>query len=584
MAVVSLPTHIQDQNESTEEPPQKCWLWDDSNNRFPLHRMLFLVASFVLYLIDIGLDVWVAVEYYIADRQGTDDYARYYLAATLFFVIVPCLIVNFISWCLYMWGWMVYRSKKLNQFCCQRLEQMKYVRPRTDSLQENTVVLVDGIHVICWSQGHKLAADDRKSSRFDHQSLSAQQSDAETVNLDILCGSSTRDKNINHKRKNSTLPILSSTYEDEDIDYEKPDNDNPKSGRTEPDGGLEFYPLDLFDSCEFFAVTLIHLCLLGYLFRILRFIYSSRKDKYSFDRYRDISFLRLIESFLESAPQLVLQLYLLVVHQEAVLWYKIVTPISIIFSICSLALAVGDYISAEKDVNHYDPHPNAEKKPRLSWPGYLMIIFWHLFMIVSRGVAFSLFATVYGAYVFIIAGLHYLAMVYWMYWQQAHVFIHGPEDFGNKLECRSLFSYKKCLFPCQQQVCSNYGIEFIAAAFNVFFHFKIKDGGAITTLIPFYFLSFVENTIMILLWYFGRDYSITVWYTVPALVTVFVSFTAGLVLLVSYYLCCQPSRKKSLEPDKSLDHPTMTSTLNRMYEMKQKRGNFFRRILGRREG
>lgn len=561
MAASASPPHREKPTTTTT----KFWLWDDTNNRFPPHRMLFLIFSFLFYVVDIGLDVWVAVEYYIADREETDTNARYYLMATLFFIIFPCLILNFVSWALYSWGWLIYRNKKLHHYCCKKLEQMKYVR-RGDSRNDvGAVVLVDGVHVINWARYRKPTQTSRSSTRFASQLSSPQQRGTEVIDLQDL-PSSPKGVATKHKRKGSSLPIMNNGTADND----------------ETDTGLEFYPLDLFDSCEYIAVTVIHMCLLGYFFRIIRLLYTSRRDKYSFDRYRDISFLRLIESFLESAPQLVLQLYLLVVHNEAVLWYRIVTPISIIFSIASLALAVGDYISAAKDIDHYDPHPNAEKRPRLSWPGYLTIITWHLFMIIARGLAFSLFATVYGAYVFLIVGLHYLAMVYWMYWQHAHVFKHKPEDFADQFACSpKQLSWRKCLFPCQQRLCANYGIEFIAAAFNVFFHFKIRDGGAVVTLIPFYLLSFVENAIMILLWYFGRDYSVTIWYGVPALVTVFCGFTVGLVLLVCYYLCCQPSRKKSLEPDHTLDHPTMTSTLNRMYEIKEKRGNFFRRTFSR---
>ncbi len=41
-------------------------------------------------VIDVGLDIWVAYEHYnIADRDGTDEYASYYLYSTLFFIIVP---------------------------------------------------------------------------------------------------------------------------------------------------------------------------------------------------------------------------------------------------------------------------------------------------------------------------------------------------------------------------------------------------------------------------------------------------------------------------------------------------------------
>lgn len=540
---MSLPTKFQIRESETTatQQPRKFWLWDDTDNKFPPHRMLFLILSFLLYLIDVGLDIWVAIEYYIADRRGTDEYARHYLAATLFFIVVPCLVVNFISWALYTWGWMIYRNRKLKNYCCERLEPMKYIRHDKER-NEISTVLVDGVHVIRWQKKPTAVQTTRQISAL-YRSKSLPNSPNKKADLS---------------------PILSDT----DLNI------------TETDSGLEFYPLDLFDTSEYIVLTIIHILLGGYLFRIVRLIYTRGRDKYSFDRYRDISFLRLIESFMESAPQTVLQLYLLVVHQEAVLWYKIVTPISIIFSVISLALAVGDYISAAKDVNHYDPHPNNEKKPRLSWAGYFAIIFWHLCMIVARSLAFSLFATLYGAYVFIFVGLHYLAMVYWMFWQHAHVFKRRPEDFDDKMGCiparHQVSSWRKCLCPCDQ-LCANYGIEFLVAVFNVFFHFKVRDGRAIVTLIPFYLLSFIENSIMILLWYFGRDFEMMAWYPVPALVTVFVAFTVGLVLLSIYYLWCQPSKMKSLELDHTLEHPTMTSSLNRMYEFKQRRGNFFRR-------
>lgn len=541
--------------------------------------MFFLACSFLFYIIDVGLDIWVAVEYHIADREGTDPFAKYYLGATLFFIIAPSIVLNLVSWLLYTWGWMIYRNKKLKQFCKQRMEEMKYVlQSKQRHSRSDSIVLVQGIQVINWS---KKGTHKRERSRTfigttemvnlaDRRALPPRE-DTTTIHLKVSSPDDTTTMHISpvspghQQRKGSTSPILSDTDDDDLFG-------------NEPDSGLEFYPLDLFDSCEYLAVSLLHLCLLGYMFRVIRLIYTSRRDKYSFDRYRDISFLRLIESFLESAPQTVLQLYLLVVHQEAVLWYRIVTPISIVVSVCSLALSVGDYISAAKDINYYDPPPQRERKPRLSWLGYLTIIFWHLFMIVARALSFSLFATIYGAYVFLIVGLHYLAMVYWVYWQNAHVFKHRVEDLGGTLVCSRQTVWKLCLWPCKKGLCANYGIEFIVAAFNIFFHFKIRDGGFITTLVPFYMLSFIENAIMILLWFFGRDYSVFIWYVIPAVVTVFAAFIVGIVLMVLYYLCFQPGKKESLEPLSDLDHPTMTSTLNRMYARKEERGNFFKRL------
>lgn len=540
---------------------ESCWCWDDRNNRFPPHRRFFLFISFLIYLLDVGLDAWVAVEYYIADQRRTDAYAKHYLTATLIFIVVPSVILNFISWALYTWGWLVYRNEKVKSFCRQRLQRLKYVEDGQIS-RDCECVPIRGVLVMNWPKtDNKLAVHRQMSSPTPHRN-----------HTDICLESPSWNGTSGHQRRSSSLPMLSYSGGESEIE----------AGESEIDSGLEFYPLDLMDWSEYVAITILHLCLLGYLFRILRIIYVTTrtvKDNYSYDRYRDISFLRLVESFMESAPQLVLQLYLLVVHTEAVLWYRIVTPISIIFSIFSLALSVADYISASKDVNHYDPPPHQKKRQRLSWPAYIVIILWHLLMIISRGVALSLFATVYGAYIFLVIGLHYMAMVYWMYWQQARVFKHAVDDSGN--ECHSddgELSWKSLVFPCKK-ICNNYGIEFIVAAFNIFFHFKIRDGGSRYTLIPFYVLTLIENVLMIFLWYFGRDYSNPVWYAIPAIVTVFVAFFVGLVFLILYYQFGQPSQKGTLTPDRPMDHPVMTATLSRMYDNKVERGNFFKRLL-----
>ena len=50
----------------------------------------------------------------------------------------------------------------------------------------------------------------------------------------------------------------------------------------------------------------------------------------------------------------------------------------------------------------------------------------------ARGIAFALFASTFGGYLFLIVGVHYLAMVYWMYWQQANVLIHSSKDYDAK--------------------------------------------------------------------------------------------------------------------------------------------------------
>jgi len=114
--------------------------------------------------------------------------------------------------------------------------------------------------------------------------------------------------------------------------------------------------------------------------------------------------------------------------------------------------------------------------------------------------------------------------------------------------------------------------------FNVFFHFKIRDRGSQFTLIPFYLFTFIENSLMIFLWYFSRDMSANAWYAIPAIVTVFATYMVGLVIMILYYLFGQPSHKDTLIQESLSDHPVMTSTLSRMYDKKVERGNFFTRV------
>ena len=301
---------------------------------------------------------------------------------------------------------------------------------------------------------------------------------------------------------------------------------------TDNTDGPQFSPkINSLDTHEYLLVSFIHLFMLGHIFQVFRLLYKRKKDRFSFGRYGDISILRLMEAFLESAPQLLLQFYIIVVTGETWLpWQIIVTSLSIVLSTISLALAVADYTSAVKDLNYYDPPPGHERNPRLTWKAYFLIIFWHLFMIIGRAIALVLFASVHGLYVFLVIGVHYAVMVYWMYWQQANVF---DRDYGQNLSLKKLI--------CKKHICGNCGIEFLAAAFNIFFYFKFNKRSSIETLPSFYHLVFVENTLMILLWYIGRDLDVYVGYEIPLLVAVFVTFILGLICLTTYYKFFQPS-------------------------------------------
>ena len=590
--------------EEEEEEKEECcgsgaccsagchYCWDDSQNKFPPVRSFFLIGAFLFYILDVALDVWVAYEHYLADQAGTDSNARYYFQATVFLIVFPLVMINALSWGLYTWGWLVYRSRMLKSYCESQTEPLVYVELGRDRETHAKHVPVKDVGVISWSWYDK--SRKRKAKLLRSLSSGAQNSTRKQDPL-FLSLQTSQHSNIRKpsqsqretKFVNRSLSADSAKRYDRDNeefdrrsrDFILRDESDSTAGQDETDSDLKFYPLDLLDTSEYLCVSLLHLLQLGYTFRVLRLFYKRKQDRYSFDRYKDISFLRLMESFLESAPQLVLQLYVVILREEGRLVYNIITPISIVVSMCSLALAVGDYISATKDLNYYDPPPNHERKPRLSWTAYFIIIFWHLFMIASRGIAFALFAAIYGRYIFLIVGVHYVAMVYWMYWRHAHVFVNeSATGDQSKQKCYNKRSLRSCIDP-RNHICSNYGIEFVVAVFNTFFHFKIKQGGSFQTLVPFYVITFAENALMILLWYCGRDFRVDVWYAIPAPLAVFGCFAVGLSLLGIYYACFRPESQATLQREPGLDHPTMTCTLNRLYRVKELRGNLFQRIM-----
>lgn len=557
------------ENESCDSDCQHTaaciYCWDDSGNKFPPIRTFFLIGSFLFYIADVGLDIWVAYEHYLSAQNG-DEASNYYFQATLFFIIVPILMINFLSWGLYAWGWMTFRISKVKNYCSVH------------------AIPMHTFHLINWPWYQRSKSVKTKQNLNDRNDIELREfgpiqrdgsDENPTRNVSVEEGGPSLPQSVYpqltykiHSRKDSqSTPILEDT-----------------------DTGLEFYPLDLLFTNEFVAVTILHILQLGYAFRVIRLLYKREQDKYSFDRYRDLSFLRLMEAFLESAPQFVLQLYIATVKTETRLVYNVVTPLSLIASVCSLALAVGDYISAAKDLNYYDPPPSHERNPRLSWTGYFVIIFWHLFMISGRGITLALFTSVYGRYLFLLIGIHYFAMVYWMFWQNSDVFISNSAEYNlghsnrnrrgsgarpknQPIDRRSL---RSCFDP-RNSICRNYGIEFVIATFNLFFHFKIKEGSSIQTLVPFYVITFIENTLMISLWYFSQDFELKPWYSEVAIIIVFVTFVLGVVLVAVYYLWFQPS-KQTVKRESDLEHPTMTCSLNRMYSDKLRKEDFFRRL------
>ncbi|TRY93071.1 hypothetical protein DNTS_023840 [Danionella cerebrum] len=166
---------------------------------------------------------------------------------------------------------------------------------------------------------------------------------------------------------------------------------------------------------------LLHVCQLGLLLRHISAIRQGfhvwwrRGDGSAFAVYQthDLSMLRLIETFCESAPQLTLMMYIMMRNHHA----RIVQCVSVVASTTSIAWMVVDYHQSLRSFL-----PDKDKQGCLSSVVYFS---WNLFLIGPRVAAVALFSSVLPCCI----AVHFLFLwpvfVTWA-WKQGTDFMDTP--------------------------------------------------------------------------------------------------------------------------------------------------------------
>ncbi|KAL8185031.1 UNVERIFIED_CONTAM: XK- protein 6 [Gekko kuhli] len=217
--------------------------------------------------------------------------------------------------------------------------------------------------------------------------------------------------------------------------------------------------------------------------------------------YADVNMLRLLETFLESAPQLVLQLCIMIQKNRA----ETLPCVSSVASLMSLAWVLASYHKLLRD--------SRDDKKSMSYRGALIHLFWRLFTISSRVISFALFASIFQLYFGIFVVVHWCAMAFWI--------IHGGTDF-----CMS--KWEEILF------------NMVVGIVYIFCWFNVKEGRTRYRMFAYYTVVLTENAALTLLWYCYRDPDTTDSFAVPALCCVFLSFAAGIALMLLYYGVLHP--------------------------------------------
>ncbi|XP_046896499.1 XK-related protein 7 [Hypomesus transpacificus] len=262
-----------------------------------------------------------------------------------------------------------------------------------------------------------------------------------------------------------------------------------------------------------FFQSIVHIFQLAQVWRYVHALYLGVQSRWRGDHERrhfywrmmfesaDISMLRLLESFLKSAPQLVLQLSIMIQASQVLP----LQGLSASASLVSLAWMIASYQKALRD--------SRDDKFPMSYKAVIVQILWHLFTIGARTMAFALFASVFQLYFGIFIVAHWCIMTFWI--------IQGETDF-----CMSKW----------EEIIYNMMVGIV----YVFCWFSVKEGRTRCRLFIYSMGVFVENVVLTTIWYLYRGQRTSDFYAVILVCVVASSYALGTFFMFVYYCLLHP--------------------------------------------
>ncbi|CAD5117922.1 DgyrCDS6667 [Dimorphilus gyrociliatus] len=278
--------------------------------------------------------------------------------------------------------------------------------------------------------------------------------------------------------------------------------------------------------CRIFCVILQF----GPVLRYIDTIYYGCKSRRSKGRDRlraidmmlyedvDASMLKLFECFLESAPQLVFQLYVLTqVYGTDHVIFMIGQFFSIVLSIGSLAWSLTAYFRALRI-------SQPERKSSVTecgnaFPGIILQFGWRYFTIGTRVLAMALFASAFTWYIFVFCGVHYVIVLTWILYQNTSFF---QDEKGERRRCAEFF------------------FDVVVAWIHLYCFFNVTEGHTRLRYAMFYTLVYIENLILTFFWFISSQTN-DLPYHLPALLVVVLGFWIGITFMLLYYLRFHPN-------------------------------------------
>jgi len=265
-------------------------------------------------------------------------------------------------------------------------------------------------------------------------------------------------------------------------------------------------------------VAIIHGLLMGTLHRyymVLKLGLEARRtdDPVDYQRYyqqwSDICMLRLFDSFMESGPQLVFQLFVIITKSDWTTFNVTWTGISAIASTISLGWGVAAYSQALRLVR--------EDKGKMSWFGMVLQTLWRFFMLSARIVALVLLCLALQKWALIVIFVHWFLMTGWVIWQNT--------DFCTNRWEERLYNAVVGVIYC-------------------FCFFNLKEGRSRYRMTTFYTVMFIENITFVAAYYWSNHHQPSLpvtWFSLGAMGIVLGGTAVGLCSMVLYYRFYHPA-------------------------------------------
>ncbi|XP_044028830.1 XK-related protein 8.3 [Siniperca chuatsi] len=254
---------------------------------------------------------------------------------------------------------------------------------------------------------------------------------------------------------------------------------------------------------------LLHVLQLGFLCRHISAIRQGfrvwwRKQEgseYAVYLTHDLSMLRLIETFCESAPQLTLMIYVMLRTNKA----RTVQFVSIAASTTSIAWMVVDY---HRSLRSFLPD-----KAKQGWCSSLIYFLWNLLLIAPRVAALALFASVLPRYIAAHFLMLWFVFVLWVWRQRT--------DFMDSVSGEWLYR-------------ATVGLIWYFSWFNV------AEGQTRGRSIIYHSFITTDGGILLATWWCYRDPVQTESYALAMLITLPFTYLLGLLFKALYYCCFHP--------------------------------------------